>query len=200
MTALGPGRLVLVVGPSGAGKDTLIDLAREALRHDPSVVFVRRVVTRTATAAETHDTMNADEFECAVRAGAFALTWDAHGLRYGIPIGVDADIRAGRTVVCNVSRTIVAAARTRYADVLVALITAPPDVLAARLAARSRGSDGDLARRLARAEAFADVAADCVIANVGAPETGAAALMAAIGRTAAARSTTATARSSASAS
>src|SRR5262249_7317867 len=97
-------------------------------------------------------------------------------------------------------------ARTRYADVLVALITAPADVLAARLAARSRGSDGDLARRLARAEAFVDVAADCVIANVGAPETGAAALMAAIGPAAAALPTaaapppTATARSSASAS
>src|SRR5262249_10249512 len=113
---------------------------------------------------------------------------------------VDADVRAGRTVVCNVSRTIVAAARTRYADVLVALITAPPDVLAARLAARSRGSDGDLARRLARAEAFADFAADGVIASLGAPETGAAALMAAIDRTTAARSTTAAARSSASAS
>jgi ribose 1,5-bisphosphokinase len=200
MTALGPGRLVLVVGPSGAGKDTLIDLAREALRHDASVVFARRVVTRAATAAEAHDTMDADEFERAARAGAFALTWEAHDLRYGIPIAVDADIGAGRTVVCNVSRTIVDAARTRYADVLVALITAPPDVLVARLAARSRGSDGDLTRRLARAEAVADLAADCVIANVGAPETGAAALMAAIGRTAAAPLAATAARSSASAS
>jgi ribose 1,5-bisphosphokinase len=196
---IGPGRLVLVVGPSGAGKDTLIDLAGVALRDDPSVVFPRRVITRAA-ADEPHDTMDPDAFDNAARAGAFALTWDAHDLRYGIPAGIDADIRAGRKVVCNVSRAIVAAARERYADVRVVLVTAPADVLAARLAARARGSDGDLARRLARSESFATLAADCVIANVGAPDAGAAALIAAIAGTAADRPTTATERSSASAS
>jgi len=176
---IGPGRLVLVVGPSGAGKDTLIDLTRAALRDDPSVVFPRRVVTRAA-ADEPHDTLDPDAFDKAARAGAFALAWEAHGLRYGIPAGIDDHIRAGRTVVCNVSRAIVAAARERYADVRVVLVTAPADVLAARLAARARGSDGDLARRLARADGFAALAADCVIANVGAPEAAAAALTAAI--------------------
>jgi ribose 1,5-bisphosphokinase len=188
---IGPGRLVLVVGPSGAGKDTLIALACVALRDDPAVVFPRRVVTRSASASEAHDTLSEDAFERAARAGAFALTWDAHGLRYGIPIGIDADIRAARTVVCNVSRTIIAPARRRYAAVVVALVTAPPEVLAARLKARSRGSDGDIAQRLARGDAFADIAADCVIANTGAPAVGAAELMVAIGPTmaAAARST-----------
>jgi ribose 1,5-bisphosphokinase len=181
MTApIGPGRLVLVVGPSGAGKDTLIELARQALRENPSVVFPRRVVTRASSAAEAHDATSDDAFERAVRAGAFALTWDAHDLRYGVPASIDGDIRAGRTVVCNVSRAIVNEARRRYANVVVALVTAPADVLAARLAIRARGSDGDIAQRLARGGAFADLEADCVIANTGAQETGAAALMAAI--------------------
>jgi len=179
MTRIGPGRLVLVVGPSGAGKDTLIDLARAALRDDASIVFPRRVITRAA-ADEPHDTMDPDAFDKAARAGAFALTWEAHDLRYGIPAGIDADIRAGRKVVCNVSRAIIAEARERYADVRVVLVTAPPDVLAARLAARARGSDGDLARRLARSDGFAALAAECVITNVGAPDAGAAALIAAI--------------------
>jgi len=199
MTRIGPGRLVLVVGPSGAGKDTLIDLARATLRNDASVVFPRRVVTRAA-ADEPHDTMDPDAFARAARAGAFALTWDAHDLRYGIPAEIDGDIRAGRTVVCNVSRTIVDEARERYAEVRVVLVTAPPEVLAARLAARARRSDGDLARRLARSQDFAPLAADCVIANVDAPEAGAAALMEEIAGTAAARPSAATARSSASAS
>jgi ribose 1,5-bisphosphokinase len=195
---IGPGRLVLVVGPSGAGKDTLIELARDALRNDRSIVFPRRVVTRAASAAEANDSMGEEAFDRAARAGAFALTWDAHGLRYGIPIGIDADIRAARTVVCNVSRTIIATARARYADVFVALVTAPAEVLAGRLAARGR--DGDIAQRLARAEAFADIAADCVIANTGAPADGAATLMAAVARTAAARSSAAAANSSGTAS
>ena len=199
MTRIGPGRLVLVVGPSGAGKDTLIDLARATLREDPSVVFPRRVITRAA-AGEPHDTMDPDAFESAARAGAFALTWHAHDLRYGIPADIDAHIRAGRTVVCNVSRTIVAQARERYAEVLVVLVTAPAEVLAARLAARARGSDGNLARRLARGDALADFAADCVIANVDAPEAGAAALMAVIAGAAGSRPSAATTRSSASAS
>ena len=197
MTRIGPGRLVLVVGPSGAGKDTLLDLARAAFRDDRSVVFPRRVITR-APAGEPHDSMDVEAFDSAAHTGAFALTWHAHELRYGIPAEIDAHIRAGRTVVCNVSRTIVVTARERYAEVRVVLVTAPPDVLTARLAARARGSDGDLARRLARSEGFAALTADCVIANVDAPEAGAAALMAVIA--AAVRPTAATTRSSASAS
>jgi ribose 1,5-bisphosphokinase len=199
VTQIGPGRLVLVVGPSGAGKDTLIDLARAALRGDPSVVFPRRVVTRAA-AGEPHDTMDAEAFERAVRGGAFALAWDAHDLRYGIPAEIDSHIRAGRTVVCNVSRTIVDQARARYAQVWVVLVTAPAEVLTARLAARARGSDGDIARRLARADAVADFAADCVIENIGAPEAGAAALASIIAGAAAPRPAAAATRSSASAS
>jgi len=194
---IGPGRLVLVVGPSGAGKDTLIDLSRAALRDDPSVVFPRRVVTRAAS-DEAHDTMEPDAFERAARAGAFALAWDAHELRYGIPASIDGHIGAGRTVVCNVSRTIVTNARERYAEVMVVLVTAPPEMLATRLAARARGSDGDLARRLARSDRFAALVADCVIANVDTPEAGASLLTAAIAG--AARSAGAAARSSASAS
>src|SRR5262249_43679254 len=173
--------------------------ARVAFRDNASIVFPRRVITRAA-ADESHDTMDDDAFERAARGGAFALTWDAHGLRYGIPASIDADVRAGRTVVCNVSRAIIGEARERYAEVLVVLVTAPPEILAARLAARARGSDGDLSRRLARSENFAALAADRVITNVGAPDAGAAALIAAIAGTAAAHPTTAAERSSASAS
>jgi ribose 1,5-bisphosphokinase len=174
---IGPGRLVLVVGPSGAGKDTLIAASRARLQDD-AVVFPRRVVTRPASANEDHDCLSEAEFRRAARHGAFALAWEAHGLRYGVPAGIDADIAVARTVVCNVSRTVVAAARSRYAMVTVALITAPAEVLASRLSARSRASDGSIADRLARSsEAFA---ADLVIHNVGAPEAGADLLIAAI--------------------
>jgi ribose 1,5-bisphosphokinase len=169
---IGPGRLVLVVGPSGAGKDTLIAGVRADCAHDPSIVFPRRLSTRAATAAEDHDTMSEQMFREATAEGDFALWWDAHGLSYGIPVVINDDIRSGRTVVCNVSRTIVGEARRRYASVSVVLVTAPPDVLAVRLAARGRPSDGDLARRMTRSTPQQEVDADVVIRNVGRPAVG----------------------------
>jgi ribose 1,5-bisphosphokinase len=173
---IGPGRLVLVVGPSGAGKDTLIDAVRTACRDDGSIVFPRRVITRPSSGADDHDTISDAAFEEAAT-GAFALWWTAHGLKYGIPVAIDDDIRAGRTVVCNVSRTVIGTARERYATVTVALITAPLDVLAARLHARGRDSDGSITDRVQRSVATGALNADVVIDNIGAVETAAAALL-----------------------
>jgi len=112
---IGPGRLVVVVGPSGAGKDTLIACARVRLAGDPTVVFPLRIVTRTASAAEHHRTISDGDFATAAEQGVFAFWWEAHGLKYALPAGIDDDIRPGRTVVCNVSRGIVAALRRRRA-------------------------------------------------------------------------------------
>jgi ribose 1,5-bisphosphokinase len=170
--AIGPGRLILVVGPSGAGKDTLIAGARAACADDPSVVFPRRTVTRAATAWEDNDSVSAEDFRHAVAAGAFALWWDAHGHSYGIPASVDDDIRAARTVVSNVSRTIIGFSRNRYASVTVVQVTAPPHVLAARLADRQRPSDGSLDARMRRLPAGPDIEADVVIHNTSRPEVG----------------------------
>jgi ribose 1,5-bisphosphokinase len=170
---IGPGRLVLVVGPSGAGKDTLITGARAACADDPSVVFPRRMVTRPSTADEDHDTATEERFRHAVAAGEFALWWEAHGHRYGLPSSIDADIRARKTVVCNVSRTVVGFAQRRYASVAVVLVTAPADVLAERLACRSRTSDGCIQDRIARSAIVGqDAEADVVIHNVGRPQAG----------------------------
>jgi ribose 1,5-bisphosphokinase len=170
---IGLGRLVLVVGASGAGKDTLIAGARAACASDVSIVFPRRAITRSSTAAEAHDSMSDQEFRQAAALGRFALWWEAHGNCYGIPAAIDDDIRARRTVVCNVSRTITAAARQRYASVTVVHVTAPLDVLQARLAGRERDSDGDLGARMARSGvAERGLDADVVIENAGPPENG----------------------------
>ena len=167
---LGPGRLVLVVGPSGAGKDTLLNVARRDCAGDDRVVFPQRIVTRAASAFEDNLEMSAAGFREALDAGQFALHWDAHGHGYGVPRSINDDILAGRTVVVNVSRTVIAAARRSYAHVIVDTITAPPDVLAERLGKRHRPSDGDISERLHRAVNDDDVAADVTIVNVGDPE------------------------------
>ena len=165
---IGPGRLVAVAGPSGAGKDTLLRFARNHLGGNPNIVFPHRVVTRQPSAAEDHDALSEADFAAAVAAGGFAFWWYAHGLNYAVGAAVDDDIRAGKTVVCNVSRAVIAELRCRYAGVRVVLVTAPADVLAARLAGRGRATDGPLATRLARsAPPQSDLAPDVVIENVG---------------------------------
>jgi len=181
MPRIGPGRLIAVAGPSGAGKDTLLGLARDRFGGDRNIVFPRRVVTREPSAAEDNEGISETDFAAAVAAGGFAVWWDAHGLKYALGAAIDYDIRAGKAVVCNVSRTVVAELRRRYANVRVVLVTAPASLLAARLAARGRNTDGIIAARLGRiAPSRNDLAPDVVIENVGDPQCGAAKLIAAI--------------------
>lgn len=145
------GRLVLVVGPSGAGKDTLLNAAKAMLAGDPRFVFPRRVVTRPALAAlEDHDSLEETEFLRHEAAGDFALSWAAHGLRYGVPVSVLGDIAAGRVVVVNGSRQMVASALERHPDAAVLLVDAEPAIRAQRLAGRGREDGAAIARRLAR--------------------------------------------------
>ncbi|MGL3213969.1 phosphonate metabolism protein/1,5-bisphosphokinase (PRPP-forming) PhnN [Bradyrhizobium sp. BR 1433] len=169
-STIGPGRLILVVGPSGAGKDTLLGLAKAACSDDRDVVFARRLITRQASASEDNDEVSAENFQRASAAGDYAMHWEAHGHRYALSRAIDDEIRAGRTVIANVSRTVIAAARRDYANAVVVSITAPPDVLAARLAARARSSDGLLAQRLARTVDESASIPDFTIVNSGTAE------------------------------
>jgi ribose 1,5-bisphosphokinase len=163
---IGPGTFVAVVGPSGAGKDTLIALARAACADEPRMVFPRRIVTREPSSAEAHDSVTPAQFDAAKTRGAYAVTWEAHGLKYALPASIDADLSAGRTVICNVSRAVVGALRARYARVVVVLVTAPKEILLARLAKRGREDDHDMAQRLERTSPE-DFAPDMVIESVG---------------------------------
>jgi ribose 1,5-bisphosphokinase len=143
--------LVLVVGPSGAGKDTLINATRAAFAGDPRFVFPRRVVTRQAIAAlEDHDSVTPTEFAVQEANGAYALSWEAHGLRYGLPASIEADIAAGRVVVMNGSRAMVAAAKEKFAGTIALLVEASPAVRARRLAGRGRETAAEIEARLAR--------------------------------------------------
>lgn len=139
---------MLVVGPSGAGKDTLMYAARAQLG---DCRFARRLITRPALLeAEDHDSCSLDAFEAAVARGEIALHWQAHGLSYGIPTAALAGVARGEVVVANVSRGVIGQAEQLGARVVVVNITAPPEVLAKRLAARGRESEADIATRLAR--------------------------------------------------
>jgi ribose 1,5-bisphosphokinase len=137
---------------------------------DNDVVFPRRVVTRESSADEDNVAVSSDEFRRALDHGDFAVHWEAHGHSYALPLEINDDIRAGRAVVANVSRTVIGALRQTYANVVVVAITAPPDVLAQRLAARARHSDGNISDRLARSVDDQAAQADVTIVNAGSAE------------------------------
>ncbi|MCG9916169.1 MAG: phosphonate metabolism protein/1,5-bisphosphokinase (PRPP-forming) PhnN [Phenylobacterium sp.] len=176
------GWLVLVVGPSGVGKDTLIDGARAALADNPQVVFLRREITRPAEAGgEDHQPISETEFQSRQAAGAYLLSWTAHGLCYGAPASALKDLTQGRTVVVNVSRGVIDEARRLYHPVRVIAVSADPDQLAERLRQRGRESAAEVVDRIAQAQAY-DVTGDDVVAlkNDGSREAGVMAMIRAI--------------------
>ncbi len=142
---------MLVVGPSGAGKDTLIRRAEAELRPDARFCFLRRCITRPAgDPHEDHIALTEAEFDARERAGEFSLVWRAHGFRYALPGTVGGLVAEGRITVANVSRGVVAGARSRFARVGVIQVTASRETLARRLGERGRESPQDRAGRLAR--------------------------------------------------
>lgn len=177
------GTLFLVVGPSGAGKDSLIAGARARLAGAPDIAFARRVITRPAAAGgEDHEPCDPETFARREAAGDFLLSWRAHGTDYGVPAGYAARLEAGSAVVVNVSRTVIADAVARLAPVRVIEVTAPPDVLAERLGARGREDAAGVAGRLGRDVAPPPDAPVTRIVNDGRLERALGEFLAALGR------------------
>lgn len=144
--------MIVVVGPSGAGKDSVIDYAMSRLKaRSADIELVRRVITRAQDAGgEDHEAVSPEEFQACVEQGGFAVHWEAHGLRYGIPSACHAKLQTGRTLVANGSRAVLETFRDAFPRVAVVNIVASPEVIAARLIARARESEAEIRQRLAR--------------------------------------------------
>lgn len=176
-----PMTIAYVMGPSGAGKDTLLVLARRALEGS-TILFTHRFITREATAGhENFIALSDTEFALRLRLNLFALTWDAHGLRYGVGREIELWQAAGCKVVVSGSRAHFLKTLTRRQDVTPILITAPPEMLAERLRRRGREDAAAINERLARAKAFTvEHPRLARIVNDGAPEKGATRLVEAL--------------------
>jgi ribose 1,5-bisphosphokinase len=154
------GRLIYLMGPSGSGKDSLLNAARERLAEQDCCI-ARRVITRSAEAVgEDAIALTAAEFDLQEAAGAFALSWRANGLAYGIPRQIDDCLAAGRDVLVNGSRAYLGQARQRYPELIGVLLTVDMDVLRQRLLARGRETPEQIEQRLARNALFDSAAAD----------------------------------------
>ncbi|WP_321911510.1 phosphonate metabolism protein/1,5-bisphosphokinase (PRPP-forming) PhnN [Paraburkholderia sp. J11-2] len=158
------GGLIYVMGPSGAGKDTLLRYARERLSGQ-DVVFAHRYITREDSGGENHVALTETEFEARSQRGLFALQWRSHALHYGVGVEIDQWMALGCTVVVNGSRAYAGEAFERYPRMTLVHIEAAQHVLAARLASRARETPEQVAARLARRAPF-EVPAGAAFARI----------------------------------
>jgi ribose 1,5-bisphosphokinase len=150
------GKLIYLMGPSGSGKDSLIEAARVPLRA-LSCEVMRRVITRSAeSVGEDAIGVTPEEFERRERAGDFSLAWRANGLAYGIPVEMDQRLSAGQHVLVNGSRANLRQAMECYPALLPVLLTVRDEVLRERLLKRGREMLEQIDARLARNALFKD--------------------------------------------
>ena len=146
MPPLANGPLFYVMGPSVAGKDSVLARARQLLAPDTSVIFAHRYITRPAEASgENHVALSDLEFAMRRTHGLFAFHWQAHGNHYGIGREIHAWRKAGLTVVVSGSRENFQGVAGVDPDTYPVLITAP---------ARGREDEAAAARRLERSDAY----------------------------------------------
>lgn len=144
------GRLIGVVGPSGVGKDTVMQALCAAR---PGLRVLRRVITRPAGQwGEDFERVDEAVFEARTAQGEFALHWQAHGMRYGIPLAGCAPLAEGTDMLANLSRGVLLEAQARFPGFVTLALSAPHEVLAARIGARGREGGAAAAARLERAE------------------------------------------------
>jgi len=161
----GARRLIVVVGASGAGKDSVLRGWRASLGA-AAPVAARRVITRAPDGSESHEAVTPGDFAGLRGRGLLATWWHAHGLDYGVRRSELAPLADGRWVVLNGSRAHLGALRVQAPGLRVVSVSAPATLLASRLAARGREDAAARDARLARAFA-APVAADLDLVNDG---------------------------------
>lgn len=158
------GRLIIVVGASGAGKDTVLKSAQKHFEGNPRVAFVRRVITRKCNPkAEVHDSVTEQQFLEQQARGEFCVSWQANGLYYGLPASVHSGITQGKLMVANGSRAAIDDIRSRFSPLTTVHVVTSVDVLAMRLERRSRESAAEIKKRLERNNTIAKLTGDDVV-------------------------------------
>jgi ribose 1,5-bisphosphokinase len=177
------GRLVYVMGPSGAGKDSLLAWLADNLPAQAAVHLARRTITRPVRAGdEQHHSVDAETFQGLRRAEAFAFDWQANGLHYGVHKDELAPWHAGGCVLVNGSRAYLPQALKKFPELAVVHVSAGVETLRARLLARGRETPEMVEARVRRALAFQPPAHAVEIRNDGALAAAGAQLLEALGR------------------
>lgn len=164
MNKTSKGHMIVVVGPSGAGKDSLLNAARKRFATDTRIEFVRRVITRECDpASEDHDSVSEHEFLKLQDRDAFSVWWQANSLYYGLPAAANESLSQGHILIANGSRAALPAIRRAFSSLTVVHVTANAEELAERLALRSREAPADIKQRLLRNQTLEAIVGDDVV-------------------------------------
>lgn len=147
--------LIYTIGPSGAGKDSVLTWLSQVLSPRNAVHFARRVIDRPALSnAEEHESLSTADFVAQRDQQEFALHWSANRHLYGVRNTELEALKCGKWVFVNGSRGYLESALDQFPSMVVLHITAPHIVLESRLLARNRESAEQIAERLSRTAMF----------------------------------------------
>lgn len=161
------GRLIYLMGPSGAGKDTLIRFIDE--RQELPIYLPKRFVTRPVNPnqPEHHIALTPAEFANMLAAGEFSCHWRANGYDYGLGLDVTEALQKGLWVLINGSRAHYQRLPPKLQDAAVPVyLDVSAEVQLQRLLARGREQLDDIVARIARSNMLAaQLPAQCLHIN-----------------------------------
>jgi guanylate kinase len=147
----GPGLLFVVSGPSGAGKDTLVEALRE---QRPALRYSISATTRSPRPEERNEEhyffVSEAEFERLLRTGGLLESREYNGNLYGTPRDfIERSLTEGYDVVLKPEVNGALAVKAAYPDaVLIFLVPDRFSNLRERLLARRTETNEEIARRL----------------------------------------------------
>jgi len=148
----GPGYLFVVSGPSGAGKDTLVDEVRRRLPHlRYSVSATTRASRDREREGEDYFFLDRADFERRAEAGEFLETKEYNGNLYGTPRPfLEQMLAEGYDVIMKPEVNGALAIKDRFPEaILIFLLPDKFSSLRARLEARRTETNEEIASRLA---------------------------------------------------
>jgi len=148
-------RLIYVMGPSGAGKDSLLDWLKSRLPPESPIYFAKRTIDRPLQAlGEQHESVDSATFERLQQEQSFAMHWLANGRQYGVRHSELEPLKQQQWLLVNGSRAYLPEALRQFDGMTVLHISASADILRARLLTRQRETPQAVEARVQRAVAF----------------------------------------------
>jgi len=136
-------KIILIVGASGVGKDTLL----KTIKTKTKAHLVSRYITRKPDKSEDNFFVDKDSFLLLKQNGFFVSTWEAHGNHYGIAKN---QIISNEVSIISISRGAIEDFEKAFEDVVTINVTLSREALRRRLLSRNRETNEQITDRMNR--------------------------------------------------